>query len=303
MVIDKSYYEVRDESMSKTAACISIRRPRISPLRYPGGKSALYPRLRQLIRNMDLSGCTYVEPYAGGVGAGLGLLVTGQVERVIINDLDPAIYSFWKTLCDDTDWLIEQIKTVDLNVDEWRKQHEIYKQADPNKRRELGFATFYLNRTNRSGVLNAGPIGGFKQTGAYKISARFNREHLCERIRILGLYSQVIIPTMKDGIDVINKYAEQENTFIYADPPYFEKARSLYLNAFEQEDHNALAQVLNNHKDSPWLLTYDNVPQVDELYIDRRKKRFQLNYSANRVMKATEVAVFSDSLSSVEASW
>ena len=303
MVVDKPYHEVCDKDMSRTVSHISTRRPRISPLRYPGGKSALYPRLRAIIRDMGLAGCTYIEPYAGGVGAGLGLLVTGQVEHVIINDLDPAIYSFWKTLCVDNDWLIEQVATATLSIDEWKRQHKIYKAADTSKRRELGFATFYLNRTNRSGVLTAGPIGGFKQNGTYKINARFNRKDLCERIRILGLYSDAIVPIMCDGIDVINRYAGQKNTFIYADPPYFEKAKSLYLNAFQAEDHKALAHVLNNHKDDPWLLTYDDVPQVYELYKDRSKKRFQLNYSANKVMKATEVAVFSDTVSEVNTCW
>lgn len=289
--------------MNRTAGSISTRRPRISPLRYPGGKAALYPRLRKLIRDMNLTECTYVEPYAGGVGAGLGLLVTGQVKRVVINDLDPAIYSFWKTVQNNPGWLIQKIRKADLTVNEWRKQHEIYKSGDTTRTAELGFATFYLNRTNRSGVLNAGPIGGFEQTGNYKIDARFNRENLCERIRILALYSDDIFPMSKDGIKVIDEFSNTDNSFIYADPPYFQKAKSLYLNAFNDKDHKTLARVLNSHPHSPWLLTYDNVPQVATLYGDRRRQKFTLNYSANRVTKATEIAVFSDSLPIILGQW
>lgn len=281
----------------------STRHPRISPLRYPGGKAVLYPRLRKLIQDMGLRDCTYVEPYAGGVGAGLGLLVTGQVKRVVINDLDPAIYSFWKTIQDNPGWLTKRISKADLTVTEWRKQREIYKQGDTTRTAELGFATFYLNRTNRSGVLNAGPIGGFDQTGHYKIDARFNRENLCKRIRTLAMYSESIIPMSKDGIEVINEYSTKDDVFIYADPPYFEKAKSLYLNAFNDQDHISLADVLNSHPRSPWLLTYDNVPQVATLYENRRRQRFTLNYSANRVGKATEIAVFSDSLPITLGQW
>ncbi len=289
--------------MSASAIGVSARRPRISPLRYPGGKSALYSRLRKIIRDMGLAGCTYVEPYAGGVGAGLSLLVTGQVERVVINDLDPAIHAFWTTVQSEPGWLIERIHKAKLDVAEWRRQREIYVGADTSDPSRLGFATFFLNRTNRSGVLNGGPIGGLDQTGNYKIDARFNRDGLAERIRILALYADSIVPTSRDGIEVISEYAPRDDVFIYADPPYFEKAGSLYLNAFSATDHENLAKVLNSVAGRPWILTYDNAPQVSELYSERRRREFELHYSAHRVGKATEVAVLSESLPEIGHGW
>ena len=278
-------------------------RPRISPLRYPGGKSALYMRLREVIRANGLAGCTYVEPYAGGAGAGLGLLVTGQVERVVINDLDPAIHAFWKTLVNEPDYLLRKIRTATLDTKEWAKQRKIYLAANTNDARTLGYATFYLNRTNVSGVLNAGPIGGHDQTGNYKIDARFNREGLSTRIRILALYADKVTVTSSNGKEVIAKYASKPRTFIYADPPYFEKAKGLYLNAFSPEDHDALAKVLNARANGNWILTYDNVPQVAHLYPDRRRHEFELNYSAHRVRKAIEIMVLSDALKDVGKGW
>ena len=167
----------------------------------------------------------------------------------------------------------------------------------------LGFATFYLNRTNRSGALNGGPIGGLDQTGTYKIDARFNRAALIERIRILALYASQITVTRDDGVKVIKRYGKRANTFIYADPPYFEKAGSLYLNAFAPADHEDLSSALNSRAGGAWLLTYDNVPQVHDLYSARRRRMFQLNYSANRVMKATEIAVLSDAVADVGEGW
>lgn len=256
-----------------------------------------------MIRDMNLAGCTYVEPYAGGVGAGLSLLVTGQVERVVINDLDLAIHAFWTTVQSEPQWLIERIHKAKLDVAEWRRQREIYAAADTSDLSQLGFATFYLNRTNRSGVLNGGPIGGLDQTGNYKIDARFNRDGLAERIRILSLYADNIVPTSRDGIEVISEYAPKDNVFIYADPPYFEKAGSLYLNAFSATDHENLARVLNSVADRPWVLTYDNAPQVAELYAARRRREFELHYSAHRVGKATEVAVLSDSVPEIGQGW
>ena len=257
------------------------KRVTISPLRYPGGKGLLYSRLRTIIRENGLTSSVYVEPYAGGVGAGLGLLATGQVERVVINDLDPAIYAFWATIQSEPGWLIEQIHKTKLDVNEWRKQREIYQSADIDRQAELGFATFYLNRTNRSGVLNGGPIGGLDQSGNYKIDARFNREGLSERIRLIALHADRIEVTNEDGLDVISRYADRSDAFIYADPPYFEKAGSLYLHSFEEADHEALAKCLKGVRRSNWILTYDNVPQVAALYSELRRRLFALNYSAH----------------------
>ena len=272
------------------------KRVTVSPLRYPGGKGLLYSRLRQIIRDNGLTSSTYVEPYAGGAGAALGLLVSGQVTDIVINDLDPAVYAFWRAVVNEPDEFSRLVRTVDLTVEEWEKQRHIYDTVPRDDILRLGFATFYLNRTNRSGVLNGGPIGGKDQTGNYKIDARFNRDTLLERIRLIGLHASRIKVTNQDGRDVIKNHAEDVNAFIYADPPYFEKAGSLYMNAFRSKDHEELAECLNGVVNARWVLTYDNVPQVGELYSSRRSRLFSLNYSAHRVMKAQEIMVFSDSL-------
>jgi DNA adenine methylase len=272
------------------------RKPIVSPLRYPGGKVALYPRLRALVRANDLTSGTYVEPYAGGAGAALALLITGQVQRILINDLDPAIYAFWKTVTSDPDGFTSMLRSAKLSVAEWERQKEIYLSAPRDDHSSLGFAAFYLNRTNRSGVLNGGPIGGMDQTGNYKIDARFNKESLSERIRLIALHRKNIAVSNEDGLSVIKRYARRKNTIIYADPPYFEKAGSLYLNSFKDDDHGALAKCLNGLVDARWVLTYDNVPQVATLYSHRRTELISLNYSAHRVVKAKEMMVFSDSL-------
>lgn len=282
----------------------TLARQRIlaSPLRYPGGKGALYSGLRGIIRDNSLAGCTYVEPYAGGAGAGLALLVTGQVSKVVINDLDPAVHAFWSYLIRDPDSLTSRIETVPLTVDEWKKQKIIYASGTTDIN-ALGFATFYLNRTNRSGVLNAGPIGGLKQTGNYLIDARFNRDNLVERVRTLRLLRRNIEVTCVDGLATIRRHAARPNTFVYADPPYFEKAGSLYMNSFRAEDHASLAQAMGKQANGNWLLTYDSVPQVHSLYPQFRIRPFNLRYSAHRVKTATELAVLSSTLNELPVGW
>ena len=282
--------------MTQTATS-ARKRVTISPLRYPGGKGLLYSRLRTIIRENSLTSSVYVEPYAGGAGAALALLVSGQVERIAINDLDPAVFAFWNAVVTQPDDFTALVSSVELSVDEWERQRAVYLTSARDNHLPLGFATFYLNRTNRSGVLNGGPIGGKDQTGNYKIDARFNREGLAERIRLIALHADRIAVTNEDGLRVIERYSNRGDAFIYADPPYFEKAGSLYTNAFQDSDHRALANCLKGVQRAKWILTYDNVPQVAELYPDLRRRLFALNYSAHRVRKASEIMVFSTELS------
>lgn len=275
----------------------AMKRPRLSPLRYPGGKSALYGRLSELIRlNTRGDDVTYVEPYAGGAGAGIGLLITGEVKSIHINDLDGAVYSFWDACVSRNAEFISKMESVPLTVEEWERQKLIYSSRAEVDPFDLGFATFYLNRTNRSGVLNGGPIGGLDQSGPYKIDARFNRKTLAERLRLIGLYSRRITVSNDDGTTTIEKYRRREDTFIYADPPYFMKAGSLYMNSFTSSDHAALAACLNSIPDANWVLTYDNVPQVGELYSNRRREEIGVYYSARNVGRAKEIMVYSDSM-------
>lgn len=282
--------------MTRATSASARKRVTISPLRYPGGKGLLYSRLRTIIRENNLTKSVYVEPYAGGAGAALALLISGQVSKIVINDLDPAIHAFWAAVVGDPSEFTDRLRSVDLSVAEWERQRTTYLSASRDDFMSLGFATFYLNRTNRSGLLNGGPIGGKDQTGNYKIDARFNREGLAERIRLIALHADRITVANEDGLKIIERFGGNDDAFIYADPPYFEKAGSLYLNAFQQSDHEDLANCLEDVEHARWILTYDNVPSVATLYSNYRRRLFSLNYSAHRVAKANEVMVFSTSM-------
>jgi DNA adenine methylase len=274
----------------------TLKRPQFSPLRYPGGKSALFGLVSATIRENGVSGGTYVEPYAGGAGIALGLLLTEQVERVVINDLDPAIHAFWVAATQHTDELVSMLSAVELSVREWERQRATYLAADQDDPLSLGFATFFLNRTNRSGVLNAGVIGGKDQTGPYKMDARFNRDGLIQRCRLIGLYSSRIRVERRDGRNVIADALDAPRTFLYADPPYYEKGSQLYLNAFNASDHAALADDLNAAPHGMWMLTYDAHSEIEALY--RNRKRFDVGvyYSVREARRSSELLVTSDSL-------
>jgi len=268
-----------------------------SPLRYPGGKSKLAGFFADVIAEANLKDVTYVEPFAGGAGAGLALLQSGLVERVVINDLDVAVNSFWRALVEANDEIVERIRITPLTIEEWERQREIYRASDSRAPVELGFAFFYLNRTNRSGVLHAGVIGGKAQAGRYRIDARFNRDELARRVRNIGEVAERITVSLDDGRKCFARWADEPNTFLYIDPPYVQAGGSLYLNAFNERDHAELANAVNAHANANWLMTYDDSSLIRNLYTDRSLFDFELHYSAHRVGRARELLVASDPIS------
>lgn len=277
---------------------LSIRSDRrfatASPLRYPGGKAPLAGFFADLIQELRIEAPVYVEPFAGGVGAGLALLRDELIERLVINDIDGAVYCFWNSVVYRTDEFLGLVADTPLTLDEWRRQRAIYKLGDERDSLELGFAFFYLNRTNRSGVLNAGVIGGNAQSGNYKIDARFNRDELIRRIANIGAKRNQISVTDYDGRRVVREHATNPNVFLYSDPPYVDMGGSLYLNSFTDRDHAELADDINSAATANWVLTYDAVPLIRRLYADRYVREYELNYSAHRAGKAREILVASD---------
>lgn len=262
---------------------IARRGSHASPLRYPGGKATLAGFFETTINALGLNQPTYIEPYAGGAGAGLELLMKGVVGMVVINDLDPAIHACWKAMVKDSENFLRLLDSTPLTTDEWRRQREIYRQRHEKDidTLALGFATFYLNRTSRSGVLGAGVIGGFAQQARDKIGARYDKGALTARIEKLAGLSGRIRVTKQDGAARLREYLPKDNVFAYVDPPYVAKGSSLYMSAFREDDHVALARVLNGHSNTNWVLTYDIAELIRSLYKARDVSEFRLLYSAH----------------------
>lgn len=267
-----------------------------SPLRYPGGKGKLAPFMGLMINKMNIKNGTYIEPFAGGAGVALMLLMEGYVDNIVINDYDKAIYSVWRAIISESENLVDRILDTPVNIDEWKKQKEIYVEQNKKYSLDLAFATFFLNRTNRSGILTGGPIGGFEQTGNYGIDARYNAEKLAERIRAIAKYKKHIKVYNKEIVSFIENVLPNygQNSLTYFDPPYFNKGPELYKNFFDKEDHAKIAQLILNGVPGNWIITYDDTPEIIELYKQQCIRRYDLNYSAANTGKSSEVIVFND---------
>ena len=271
-----------------------------SPLRYPGGKSCMLPLVSQIIRSNGLSLSHYAEPYAGGGGLALGLLYSSVVSDIHLNDIDVAIWSVWKSILDHTEEFVQLVANAKLTIDEWRFQREIYNHADEVSTLELGYSTFYLNRTNRSGIIKSGGvIGGLDQSGSYKMDCRFNKDNLIRRIRRISKYRDRIHITSIDAVNFLKEKDADKSInkiFFCIDPPYFNKGAKLYTSFYRKNDHRLVSEAIRTLS-RPWVVTYDDTPEIRAHYLSERKFLFDINYSVQTKRIGTELLIASPELS------
>jgi DNA adenine methylase len=286
-------------AMSEPALPQQSRLLHFTPLRYPGGKAKLAPYIKALLKENRLLDGEYVEPYAGGAGIALELLFHEYVSRIHINDVSKPVHAFWKSVLDQTEEFCRLIAETPLTVAAWDKQKYIVDRFADHDDIELGFATFFLNRTNRSGILNGGIIGGRDQTGPWKIDARYNAHELVHRIESIAKMRDRIKLTRQDALKFLKTGATKwpKETLIYLDPPYYIKGRDLYYDFYEHKDHERVADFIKSNIDQQqWIVSYDNVPQIRALYRGARHIVYDIGYSARSASQGSEVMFFCDGL-------
>jgi DNA adenine methylase len=272
----------------------------ITPLRYPGGKACLAPAIASLLEANGLVRPVMAEPYAGGAGASLELLLGEYVESIFINDLDYRIFSLWWALLNHNERFATRIDSVPLTISEWKRQRHIYKNPRKYKRFEVGFSTFYLNRTNRSGILvNGGPIGGLNQSGKWGLDARFTRSTLINRVVRIGAYRERIFLSNLDALVFIKRLRSNitsKDVFLYLDPPYYEKGADLYISSYNHEDHIAVSRAIKSQRVPYWAVTYDDVREIRDVYAGCRLMPFRLRYTAHSSRLGKELLITSKRL-------
>ena len=269
-----------------------------TPLRYPGGKGKLTPYLKLILEQNDLLDGHYVEPYAGGAGIALNLLVEGYASCIHLNDLNTSVFAFWHSVINHSEELCKNICDVKITIDEWNKQKSVLKDPSNHSLVEIGFSTFFLNRTNRSGILLGGVIGGKNQEGIWKLDARFNKEDLIRRIEKIALLRNHISLYNLDATEVIQTVLPTlpQKTLVYLDPPYYVKGQGLYQNHYQHNDHLIIANLVKDKIKRPWIVSYDHTTEIDGMYTGCRKITYGINYSAQNRYEGAEVMFFSDNL-------
>ena len=270
----------------------------LSPLRYPGGKGQLVRKIESLIKENGCDGGQYIEPYAGGSSISMYLLLNKVVDQIFINDIDISIYAFWHSVINNSTELLSMISSTEITVEEWDRQKEVIKNQNRFSLLDIGFATLFLNRTNRSGILKAGMIGGRKQDGDYKIDCRFNKTSIVDLIRRIAEQKDRIVVSNLDAIEFIKLYESSftEKAFIYFDPPYYQKGKQLYTNYYEPADHEKLSKFIKNEVQHTWILSYDDVAEIRELYSEYSIENMKIKYSASEHKKGDEIMIFCPSI-------
>ncbi len=279
----------------------------ISPLRYPGGKSRLSPFFRHILERKNIVGGCYVEPYAGGSGLALDLLINECVDYVYINDKDSAVYSFWSCCMEHTEDLCRNIIDSHVNMDTWRSCKDLISDQVTCSKLDKAFSLFFLNRVNRSGIVSGGAIGGVSQSGKWKMDARYNKKELVRRIKRIALYKDRIYLSNEDAIFFLQHAAKDfpASHLIYCDPPYYQTGRRLYMNYYADKDHEDIAKYLQKNPSLNWIVSYNVAPLITRLYKNVKGFRYRLRYSAHTSSYGQECMFFSPTFShsDIAESW
>lgn len=269
-----------------------------TPLRYPGGKGKLTGFIKMIFEHNDLLDGHYVEPYAGGAGIALNLLTLGYASCIHLNDLNPAVFAFWHSAINQSEELCKAIHDVEVTMEEWHRQKAILNDPTNHSPLEVGFSTFFLNRTNRSGIIWGGAIGGKNQDGPWKLDARFNKDDLIRRLERIALYRSRIRLYNLDAAELIKTVLPTlpSKTLIYLDPPYYVKGRGLYENHYLHDDHVSIAKLVKKHLTHNWIVSYDHTPEIIDMYKGCPTITYGINYSAQDRYKGSEAMFFSKGL-------
>ena len=267
----------------------------ISPLRYPGSKQALVDYVESFLRANNFVGRQWFEPCAGGASVALSLISRGLVPRATIVEKDPLVYAFWKAMKSDAAILCQMVRELDISIATWHKFQK-YRAPDATKRfslLELGLAGLFFNRTNYSGIIGANPIGGINQTSEYKIDCRFTKETVIDRIVEASAVMDRITVAQGDVVSYLRRSHGRlalGNSVVYVDPPYYLQGEKLYRYHFVERDHVRLAQFLNS-ANFPWLVSYDNVPFVVNLFRGQTVRPIWLQYTVREARRADELLI------------
>ena len=268
-----------------------------SPLRYPGGKSLLSTYISGVLEENLLAGCTFYEPYAGGASVSLDLLRMGFIDKAVLIERDPLVFAFWHSVFNETEALCEAIKACPVTLETWHALQTTKTVDDPSKSThtflQLGLAGLFFNRTNFSGIIGAGPIGGQAQTSAYKINCRFNKTALIRQIKAAALLAPRVSIHFGDALAFLRKNATKISagfSFVYIDPPYYTQGRKLYRHHYADADHVALAEYITS-QGYPWLVSYDDHPRIRELYASKQMQPIYLDYKVKSSRTAQELVI------------
>lgn len=265
--------------------------------RYPGSKIKLRDKIIDKLRPWLDKGLEYREPFFGTGSVGFSLMAGKPVGRTYwFNDLDYGIMSLWWSVMQRPRELKRLATLFEPSVPAF-EEFKVQLQADCRMQRDCdtilnGFMKLAAHQMSYSGFgeMAGGPIGGQGQdTAKYKIGCRWHPENICKKIdyySALLLRSNVILSCQ----DFTTLFNGPKVAAVYLDPPYFVAGPAAYKHSFSALDHERLADTLKqtHHK---WVLSYDDVPEIRELYSWAKIETIDASYSIVKPKKVSELLI------------
>lgn len=235
--------------------------------RYPGGKSKIADNIINDV--VPFSPSVFVDVFTGGGSVSIEMLNRKQNAKIVLNDLDPYIYSFWKILTgpkEDINKLLNIIEQYnEPTIQKFQELREISKSTTNLEMK--AYIALFFNRTAFSGIIRSGPIGGYNQTGKYKINCRFNKSKIISGIKNISeeLKKNNAECYSDDFRDIIKKYSDKEDAFLYLDPPYMKQGHQLYGVFMNDNDYIDMSNLLKSAK-CKWMVSHDDYEPFVKLF-------------------------------------
>ena len=275
----------------------------MSFFRYAGGKSKLRELIIQRLVDIGKPCCLeYREPFFGGGSVGLnyfrhrdkyGKLFVSRpnFSRLWINDRDYGISCLWTSVIKYPQELCAKVRAFTPSVEAFYDiKNELLSLVHASEDVvDIGFRKLAIHQISYSGLgtMSGGPLGGASQQSKYGIGCRWSPEYICKQImKIHYEFSHLTVHSEKctdyDFQDLITDTSVP--ALLYLDPPYYVKGNVLYQEKFSCEDHTRLATLLHETKHC-WLLSYDDCPEIRELYKWAHLESVDVNYSITAAKK------------------
>jgi DNA adenine methylase len=272
-----------------------------SALRYPGGKSRAIKYILPMIKKVSFT--EYREPFIGGGSVFLAVKQNiKNINKFWINDINYDLYCFWKILKNKPDELYCAIIDIKNSWENGRDLYNYYMQDANYTEFERAVRFFVLNRITFSGTVDS---GGYSEQAFKK---RFTISSIERMKKMNSLLTDDVFITNYDYEKVIFKKTDDDkdgsNVFIFLDPPYFKSRKSrLYGkngHLHQTFDHERFAKNMKKCK-YKWLITYDDSPEIRELFDFANIEEYTLQYGMNnykqkKAEKGKELFIFNYSI-------
>ena len=265
-----------------------------SPLRYPGGKSRAVKEIWKYIE--PLKPKTLCSPFFGG--GSLVIFCAQQGIKVTGYDKFQSLVDFWQELLVNPQRLAKKVKNHKPGKFTEEEYKKMQKKHPKTKNQLVNATEFYvLNRTSHSGnPLAVGMAREKKKDGSIDTNPRFT-ESSVDRIRDFKVENLLSVTCMdfKKSIKIHKK------DLMYLDPPYLIESQ-LYGNdgkIHKNFDHKGLSEILKKDKKKKWIMSYNNIDSIRELYKGHTILEPKWSYSMaidkkmSKDKKSREILIFS----------